>query len=362
MYLKELPDKHSTFIHSDAQEFAESVNLIYVSDNDPGIIRLKKGKGFIYMDNNSIVTNEKIIRRIKKLVIPPAWTNVWICRHENGHIQCTGYDSRNRKQYKYHENWIKNRNETKFFRLLQFGELLPQLRLQVEKDIAQKNLNERKVIATAISVMERTYIRIGNNSYEKIYGSFGLTTLKDKHVKFEGDTVHITFVGKKNVKQHVTLKSRKLARIIKQCRDIPGKELFQYIGEDGKHHSIDSGRVNEYIKAATGKDFTAKDFRTWAGTINALSVFAERGFIEDINNTKKKLIEVIDFVSRKLGNTRTVCRKYYIHPIVIQLYENGLLKQYIDELDKIETDDNKSGLTAIEKLLMKILSLQQQSD
>lgn len=342
-------------IANDPVKTATAVNLLYVTDTQPGIQRKKNRNGFIYLLDNKPISDKEELERIKRLVIPPAWENVWICKLHNGHIQCTGLDALRRKQYKYHPHWNFVRNQTKFYRLLDFGEHLPQLRLQVEKDISNKELTEEKVIATVISVMERTYIRIGNSAYEKLYGSYGLTTLKDKHVKINGDILQFSFKGKKGVMHDVTIRNKKLARIVKQCRDIPGQELFQYKDADGNYHSVDSGKVNNYIKSITEKDFTAKDFRTWAGSINALRAFKQIGEAETVTETKKKIVEALDFVSTQLGNTRTVCKKYYVHPLILEMYETKSLSKYVAELDKIEKDDNESGLTHEEKILLKIL-------
>ncbi|MDQ3047370.1 MAG: DNA topoisomerase IB, partial [Bacteroidota bacterium] len=309
----------------------------------------------IYLSQGKRILDKNIIDRIRKIVIPPAWENVWICNFDNGHIQATGVDKRKRKQYKYHSLWNEIRNHTKFSRLLSFGEKLPILRLQIEQDLSKRTLCFKKVLATVISVMERTYIRIGNNEYEKIYGSYGLTTLKDQHVKISGDSVKFSFKGKKGIVHKINLQNRKLARIIKQCREIPGKELFQYYDEDGVSHTIDSGMVNRYIQEITGEAFTAKDFRTWAGTLNALRAFQQLGESSSVNERKKKLLEALDFVSEKLGNTRTVCKKYYVHPLIINLYEGQSLSAYMKQLDRIEKDDNLTGWTSDEKVLLKIL-------
>lgn len=339
----------------DHEKAASVVNLLYVRDDTPGISRLKKGTGFSYVFNNKPVKEKKIIDRIKRLVIPPAWTNVWICAFENGHIQATGLDLRHRKQYRYHALWNQLRNETKFHRLYEFGKALPGLRLKLEQDMAKKELSQEKVLATVISLMERTYIRIGNNSYEKMNGSYGITTLKDKHVSITGDTLHFSFKGKKGIQQDISLHNRRLARTVKQCRDIPGKELFQYYDEAGNRKPIESGMVNDYIKSAMGMDFTAKDFRTWAGSIHALE--ALRSLEEAMTETEKKknIVAVLDIVSKKLGNTRVVCRKYYVHPALFRLYEENNLKKYTAALDKIEEPDNKTGLTGTEQMLLKIL-------
>jgi len=348
---------HKDFLQADKhyEEAAVAANLLYVKDSEPGITRMKKGKGFAYYFQNKPVRAQKDINRIRKLAIPPAWINVWICPLVNGHIQATGFDLRQRKQYRYHELWNKLRNETKFHRLYEFGKVLPELRLKLEKDLAANELSQQKVLATVISLMERTYIRIGSNEYEKQNGSYGLTTLKDKHVAINGDKMHFTFKGKKGIEHQVSLTNKKLARMVKQCRDIPGKELFQYYDADGNRKSIDSGMVNQYIKDNSGYDCSAKDFRTWAGSLHALQAFRSLGEAVTITESKKNIVSALDEVSRKLGNTRTVCKKYYVHPALIQLYEENNLSAYLKELDRLEAPDNKGGLTAEERVLMKIL-------
>ena len=352
-----LPLKHKDFLKVDKhyEEAAVAAHLLYVKDSEPGITRVKKGKGFAYYFQDKAIKTKKELDRIRKLVIPPAWMNVWICPLENGHIQATGLDLRKRKQYRYHELWNKLRNETKYHRLYEFGKVLPKLRLQVEKDMAIKDLNQQKVLATIISLMERTYIRVGSNEYEKMNGSYGLTTLKDKHVAITGDKILFSFKGKKGIEHHISLKNKKLARMVKQCRDIPGKELFQYYDADGQRRSIDSGMVNHYIHEAAGSDFSAKDFRTWAGSVHALQAFRSLGEALTVSENKKNIVAALDEVSKKLGNTRTVCKKYYVHPALIKLYEENNLAGYLSELDKLEEPDNKTGLTAEERVLMKIL-------
>lgn len=351
----ELSHKEFLKIDRDYSKSAKAADLIYVNDKEPGIERTKKGKGFVYIYDNKPLKDKAEIERIRKLAIPPAWTHVWICPKENGHIQATGFDVRGRKQYRYHTMWNALRNETKFHHLYEFGKLLPSVRLKIEEDLSKKELNEEKVIATVVSLMERTYIRIGNEDYEKLYGSYGLTTLKDNHVKIEGDKIYFSFKGKKGIDHKITLKNKRLARMVKQCRDIPGKELFQYFDAEGNRKSIDSGMVNRYIKEATNGDFTAKDFRTWAGTLNILRAFKNIGEAECEKDCKKNIIAALDEVSKKLGNTRTVCKKYYVHPGVIKLYEEKTLNKYFTELDNIEEPDNLAGLTSEERVLMKIL-------
>src|SRR5215203_1544159 len=351
----QLSHKEFLKIDRDYIKAAKVADLIYVNDKTKGIQRQKKGEGFVYIYDDKPLKDKEQLDRIKKLAIPPAWTNVWICADENGHIQATGLDLKNRKQYRYHQQWNLLRNETKFHHLYEFGKLLPSLRLRLEEDLAKKDLCVERVIATVISLMERTYIRIGNDGYEKLYGSYGLTTLKDRHVKIEGSKLVFSFKGKKGIFHNVSLRNRRLARMVKACRDIPGKELFQYLDSEGNKKSIDSGMVNKYIKEAAGGDFSAKDFRTWAGTLDVLRAFKAMGQAGSDTDCKKNVIAALDEVSKKLGNTRTICKKYYVHPGIIQLYEERNLEKYLKELDNIEKPDDLTGLTSEERVLMKIL-------
>ncbi|WP_332454675.1 DNA topoisomerase IB [Chryseobacterium aquaticum] len=343
-------------IMKDPVASAKAVNLIYTSDAETaGIIRKKKGKKFSYYKDGEKIKDKVEITRINSLVIPPAWENVWICALDNGHLQATGFDALKRKQYRYHPLWSALRNHTKFYRMLQFGYALPGIRLQLEKDLALRNFEKRKILALVVSLMQRTNIRIGNSIYEKLYGSFGLTTLKGKHVKIQGQKINFSFKGKKGVMHNVDLKSKRLSKLITKCKEIPGKELFQYYDDEGNLHCIDSGMVNDYIKEISGDDFTAKDFRTWSGTVNALIAFKEIGYAENNAQYKKKVKEALNIVASHLGNTGTVCRKYYVHPLVINLYENNSIKKYLDALEVIEENDGKADLTHEEKLVLKIL-------
>lgn len=335
---------------------AEAVNLIYLGDNNPGIERMQKGGSFEYYYEGKKISDEETLMRIKKLVIPPAWQNVWICPSENGHLQVTGIDTKNRKQYKYHHHWNALRNHTKFYRLYQFGTVLPALRVKIEKDLSTAGLPLEKILATVVSLMQRTNIRVGNQSYEKANGSYGITTLKDKHVKIKGTSIRFSFKGKKGVYHDIDIQSKRLAAIVKKCQDIPGKELFQYLDDNGQRRSIDSGMVNSYIKEISDGDFTAKDLRTWSGTVQALLAFKELGLADTQTQSKKNIVAALDMVSQALGNTRTVCKKYYVHPIVISLYETKTLEKYLKQLETLEADDDKSGLTREEKILMTILN------
>ncbi|NCI45905.1 DNA topoisomerase IB [Sediminibacterium soli] len=347
--------KHLSLV-KDYTRSASAANLVYVSDKDPGIARVKKGKGFAYRLGDAPVKDKTEIRRIRQLVIPPAWTKVWICTRPNGHIQATGFDARERKQYRYHPLWNVLRNETKFHKLTEFGQRLPALRLQVEKDFLQPALTEQKVIAAVIGLMERTYIRIGNTAYEKTNGSHGLTTLHDKHVSIEAGNIRFSFRGKKGINHTISLRNRKLAGIVRQCRDIPGKELFQYYDQEGNRQPVDSGMVNRYIRQHMGETFSAKDFRTWAGCLHALRAFRQIGLFKTGAECKHNINLALDEVSRQLGNTRAVCRKYYVHPQILHLYEENRIQSYLDQLDEIEKNDDRTSLTSEEKVLMSLLN------
>ena len=353
----ELDLSHRQFlrIDKDYERAAAAVDLIYVRDNVPGIVREPCKGGFRYFYKGKQITDPSCLDRIKKLAVPPAWRDVWICYRPNGHIQATGLDVRNRKQYRYHALWSRVRSETKFHRLYEFGKALPLLRETLEKDISLRDLCERKVLAAVILLMERTYIRVGNYGYEKMNGSYGLTTLKDKHVSIKGGELKFSFKGKKGIFHDITLKNKKLASIVKQCRDIPGKELFQYYADDGSRRSVDSGMVNDYIKQSCGTDFTAKDFRLWAGSLNILRSFKSMGQAITRTMCKQNVLMALDQVSKMLGNTRTVCKKYYVHPGLIRLYEENNLQKYLKDLDALEKPDDRTGLTHEEHVLMKIL-------
>lgn len=356
-----LSPKKITAALKSPEQCAKAINLVYISDKQDGITRVKKGKTFSYLIGNKKITDKITLERIQKLVIPPAWTQVWICPKENGHLQATGLDALKRKQYRYHNLWNSFRNQTKFYRLSDFGKQIPKIRKQVKKDLAKTGLPLEKVLATVISLMEQTSIRIGNNDYEKRYGSYGLTTLKDKHAKIAGDKINFIFKGKKGVHHNITLKNKKLARIVKQCRDIPGKELFQYYDEDGNHKSIDSGMVNDYLRTITGGDFTTKDFRTWIGSVKTIcefrALYAEALEIETKTHTKQNLLSILDAVAAHLGNTRSVCKKYYIHPIIIRLCEDASLHHHLLQSSPAK-HINKLMLSAEEKLLLHIIEQQ----
>lgn len=327
---------------------AKSVGLRYSININKGYYRIRKEDGFIFKDeNNKVIRNKKLLERFQKLVLPPAWENVWISPYENGHLQATGIDAKGRKQYRYHAQWNKIRNQSKFYKLRSFAKALPAIRRQVENDLNKKGLPYEKVVALVVKLIELTNIRIGNDAYKKLYGSFGLTTLQDKHVKFGGNKVYFEFIGKKGIRHKMSLESVRLANLVKRCKDIPGQDLFQYYDDSGNHRTISSSDINNYLKNITGEDFTAKDFRCWAGSVNALGAFQKLSQPETATEFKHKVVEVLDEVASKLGNTRTVCKKYYVHPTVIAAFERGSIWNYKPRKSKSELNSEENALVIL---------------
>jgi DNA topoisomerase I len=307
---------------------AKAAGLRYVSDLQPGIRRETRGKHFVYIDvHGQEIADEDEVRRIKALAVPPAYTDVWICPNPNGHLQATGRDARGRKQYRYHKRWREIRDENKYGRMIAFAEHLPAIRKQVASDLERSGLPREKVLATVVQLLESTAIRIGNDEYAKENKSFGLTTLRNTHAKVEGTKVRFTFRGKSGVRHGVDLRDRRLARIIRQCQDLPGQQLFEYLDDDGESRAIDSADVNEYIRTIAGGDFSAKDFRTWLGTVTCAVMLAQEHEAETQSERKARVANVIKDVAQRLGNTPAVCRKCYVHPHVIEAYmESGPLE------------------------------------
>jgi DNA topoisomerase I len=304
----------------------QAAHLTYVSDLDPGIRRKKAGHGFNYLDpNGKPVTDRTTLDRIRKLAIPPAWTDVWIAPTERGHIQATGRDVRGRKQYRYHERWREVRDGGKYDRLIAFGRALPKLRKQVDRDLARHGLPREKVLAAVIRVMEITLIRIGNEEYAKANKSFGLTTLRDRHAHIGSEKAVFEFRGKSGKVHKTSFSDRRLARTVKACQDLPGQRLFQYLNEDGQRHSVESADVNAYLREVLGEDVSAKDFRTWAGTLAAARALVALPGGTTEGEVKRNVVTCVKAVAGVLGNTPAVCRKAYIHPAVIEAYEAGKL-------------------------------------
>lgn len=351
-----LPGRTIKSIIGSPEKSAKAIHLVYVLDSTIGIQRVKKGKGFEYVENETkVIRNKVVLTRLANLKIPPAWRDVWICPLENGHLQATGLDAKSRKQYIYHHLWHLLRNQTKFYRLIQFGHAIPGIRTQVKSDLGLPGMPVEKVMALVVSLMEQTNIRIGNSQYEKLYGSFGLTTLKNKHIQISGSELHFSFKGKKGVYHNITLKNKRLANMVKACRDIPGKELFQYYTEEGAKKSVDSGLVNDYIRKITGEEFTAKDFRTWSGTVLAYQTMKEIMDADTDGGAKKKVVTILNAVSLLLGNTRNVCKKYYVHPMLLSMYESGDLDKYLSVAKSKQVSDSGVDLSYDEKLVLKIL-------
>ncbi len=342
-------------IGRDPQITAKSVGLRYVNDSSPGYTREKAGEGYVFKDaNGEVVEDEALLERFRKLIIPPAYTDVWICPYENGHLQFTGLDAAGRKQYRYHADWNKIRNQSKYHRMEVFANHIPKIREVIDRDLARKKLDKQKVLALVVRVMELTHIRIGNENYRDLYGSYGLTTLNDEHVEVKGGTVKFGFKGKKGVYHDLKLESKKLAKLIKQCQDIPGQELFQYYDEEGQPQDIKSDDVNTYLKDITGEDFTAKDFRTWSGSVHALYAFKAAGGFETTTQCKKNIKNVLDDVAFHLGNTRTVCKKYYVHPTLIKSYEEGRIDHYLEQITE-DKPFSEPGLNQAEKVLLELI-------
>jgi DNA topoisomerase I len=305
-------------------ESAKSAGLRYVSDQARGIRREMGPLGFKYIGlNGKVIRKAAELKRIRSLAVPPAWTDVWICADPRGHLQATGRDARGRKQYRYHPDWRACRDENKYDRMQQFAAALPDIRKRTESDLARTGLPREKVLATVVQLLEKSLIRVGNDEYAKANRSFGLTTLRNKHVDVRGSTLKFEFRGKSGVEHSVDVNDRRLARIVKQCRDLPGQELFQYIDDDGTHQGVTSQDVNAYLKDISGEDFTAKDFRTWSGTVLAASALREFDEPGSATQAKKNVLEAIEAVAGMLGNTRAVCRKSYIHPAIIDSYMDG---------------------------------------
>src|SRR5215217_410629 len=319
----------------DPRDAAESAGLIYVSDEERGIRRKRAGKGFTYLKpNGEPVRDAATLERIRKLAIPPAYTDVWICLKANGHIQATGRDAKGRKQYRYHPGFREVRESTKYEHMLEFAKGLPAIRKTIDEHMSLRGLPREKVLATVVHLLENTLIRVGNSDYVKQNKSYGLTTLRDPHVKVEGSALRFQFKGKSGKTWRLQVKDRRVAKIVKACQDLPGQDLFQYLNEEGEQQSVTSADVNAYLKEITGRDITAKDFRTWAGTVLAAMSLAEFESVDSEAKAKKNVRAAIERVASKLGNTPTICRKCYVHPEVLNSYlEGGLLIEIKEEVE-----------------------------
>jgi DNA topoisomerase I len=322
---------YSHVVDQDPSLVARAAGLRYVTDEVPGIRRVREGKSFRYLSpRGKQITEEPELARIKAIGVPPAYEHVWICPFPNGHLQATGIDARGRKQYRYHKKWREVRDETKFHRMIDFAEALPKIRAQVERDLELPQMPREKVLAAVVRLLEETTIRVGNQEYKRENDSYGLTTMLNKHAKVQGAQVRFSFKGKSGVKWAVALRDKPLAKVIRACQDIPGQELFGYLDEDGTARDIGSSDVNDYIREIAGGDFTAKDFRTWVGTVQCALLLAEKQYAETQSERRQRLNEVIKQVAARLGNTPAVAKKSYIHPEIIAAYtEDGTIGQLL---------------------------------
>lgn len=338
----------------------EQAKLRYVSDLEPGLGRKRVGKGFSYLGlDGKRITDKETRKRLESLVIPPAWQDVWICPDEHGHIQATGRDERGRKQYLYHPEWHRVRDTAKFDRMLGFGKLLPRIRRRVQKDLSLPGLPKDKVLAAVVKLLETTLIRVGNTTYAKENGSYGLTTIRKKHAHVSGQTVTFDFTGKSGKEWDIELKDKKIAKIVQKCEELPGYELFKYFDEAGELQDLESGDVNTYLKDVTGEDISAKDFRTWAGTV--LATFTLTGLEPSQTKTQatKNVTAAIKEVSQKLGNTPAVCRRSYVHPDVIDCYLDGSLMGLAEVREAVSSSLAK-GLRIEEMAVLRFLEARQE--
>jgi DNA topoisomerase-1 len=334
---------------------ARAAGLRYTTDATPGITRRQSGTGFTYLTpDGRVLRNPAELQRIRSLVIPPAWKDVWICTDPRGHLQATGRDARGRKQHRYHPKWREVRDETKYHRLIGFAQALPAVRRRTTADLRRQGLPKEKVLAAVVQLLEKTLIRVGNDEYARQNQSFGLTTLRDGHVEVSGARVKFEFRGKSGVRHKVDLDDRRLASVVKACRDLPGYELFQYVDEDGKRQSIESLDVNAYLREITGQDFTSKDFRTWAGTVLAAQLLRDFEAFDSDTQAKRNIVRAVESVSKRLGNTKAVCRKCYIHPAVLDGYMDGSMLETVAQRAR-RTAESVHTLTPAEAAVLGLL-------
>jgi DNA topoisomerase-1 len=347
--------------HAQSIKSARTAGLRYVSDQGPGIRRVRSGQGFRYvLASGKRLRASHQLKRIHKLAIPPAWNDVWICPTANGHLQATGRDARGRKQYRYHAGWRLTRDQTKFGRMIEFGKALPGIRKRLSRDLRLSGLPEDKVIASIVSLLEKTLIRVGNEEYARQNHSFGLTTLRNRHVDVSRSTVRFEFRGKSGIKRVIKINDRRLAAIVKRCRDLPGQELFQYVDDQGVRHGIGSAEVNEYLRNITHFDFTAKDFRTWAGTVMALRALRDSPRPTSKRQCKHNIQCALEKVAKQLGNTVAICRKCYVHPCVIEAYQSGSLSSSSPRQSGNGLPVSRTNLRREESMVIRFLEKQRQ--
>ena len=327
-----------------------------MSDDKPGISRRKRGKGFSYRDAQGKPVAARRVAEIKALAIPPAWTDVWICPSPNGHLQATGRDVRGRKQYRYHPEWRAIRDETKYDRMVAFGKVLPKIRKRVDRDMSRRSLSRERVLATVVHLLDTTNIRVGNDEYARENGSFGLTTMRDRHVDVHGSHIEFRFRGKSGKMHDIEITDPRAARVIRRCEGLPGQHLFQYLNRDGKVVDVESDDVNEYLRDITGDEFTAKDFRTWAGTVLAAWALDELGEFGSSTQAKKQVVEAAESVAAELGNTPAVARKSYVHPGVFDAHLDGTLRSVLEQEADQKLAKDLAGLTPQEAAVLALLT------
>lgn len=343
-------------IVTDPEESAEGAGLRYVSDESPGYTRQRRGKKFIYLDTEGKEIRDEVrILRLNRLAIPPAYTDIWIFPSPNGHLQATGRDDRGRKQYRYHERWREERDENKYEKMVVFGQSLPKIRRRINRDLKRRGLPREKVLATVVQLLEKTFIRVGNEEYARKNKSFGLTTLRNRHVEVKGAKLRFRFRGKSGQEHDIDTEDRRVARTIKKLQELPGQEVFQYLNEKGERHHVTSDDVNQYLREITGEDFTAKDFRTWAGTVMAAMALQAQEAFENKSQAKKNVKAAVGAVARMLGNTPAVCRKCYVHPAVIKSYLDGNLIEGLKQRTEKMLEDSLGDLRSEEAAVLAFL-------
>lgn len=325
----------------------EKLDLVYVSHQQLTIERCKCDEGFIYKKNGRCIKQKSELKRINSLVLPPAWQNVQISELPNAHLQAVGFDDRNRKQYRYHPRWNLIRNQTKFYKIAEFGSKLPSIRKQVDKDLERKEWGREKVVALVIRLMEETHIRIGNEKYAKDNKSYGLSTLRKRHINIDKNSLRFEFTGKKGIKHTITTKNKQLIKLVGRCEEIPGWEVFKYYDKNGEKKVLDSHMVNEYLHTISGEYFSAKDFRTWAASIIFFESLMEMGTASVGKEIKKNILDAYDITAHALGNTRNVCKNYYVHPLLVSTYEDGSIQKYFDIAKKSRSNRKYFSRTEI---------------
>ena len=351
-----LEQNFETGVIVDPEAAAESAGLVYVSDEEPGIRRQRRGKGFAYKGRDGeAVGDKRVLERIYRLAIPPAWTDVWISTSPNGHIQATGRDARGRKQYCYHPRWREVRDSTKFEHMVEFARALPKIRKRMAADLGSRGLSQRKVLATVVYLLENTLIRIGNSDYAKQNKSFGLTTLRDGHVDVNGSEMRFEFKGKSGKLWKLKMRDRRIASVVKSCQDLPGQHLFQYFDENGERQQINSNDVNDYLREIAGTEVTAKDYRTWAGTVLAAMALSEFEAFDSEAGAKRNVKAAIEKVAARLGNTPTICRQCYVHPDVVNAYLEGSVLTTLKQEAESELKKKLAKLTPEEAAVLSLI-------